>query len=129
MFPDIGIVSGDIWIAGIENNTLAPNDTVRFWPFRYPDFSLLSSLTSSNFSAQPMWCREAHDEVGFFDEAFAIAEDNEFFYRLARRFSGLYIRAPLDYIMRTQRALNCLNPRPRLKSYRAYDKSSMRRYR
>ena len=95
MFPDVGLVSGDIWITDIENDTLAPNDTARFRPFRYPDFSLLSGLTGSNFSAQPMWRREAHDEVGFFDEAFTIAGDNEFFYRLARRFGAIHIRAPL----------------------------------
>ena len=94
-FPDVGLVYADIWGTSIENDILHGDDTKRFTHYSYFDFSLLNGLTGSNFSPQPMWRKSVHQKIGYFDEDYVIAGDYEFFFRIARQFNALHIKAPL----------------------------------
>jgi glycosyltransferase involved in cell wall biosynthesis len=103
--PDAGIVYADIlvtdriddilqWPALILNNdTGAGNRKGRLCT--YPEFSLLSGLTGSNFGPQPMWRRSVHDAIGYFDESYTVAGDYDFFYHTAWRFGAVHIPQPL----------------------------------
>jgi len=93
--PQVGMVYADIWGTTIENDILTSNDTARYQLYSYPDFTLLNGLTGSNFSPQPMWRKDCHKAVGYFDDSYVIAGDYDFFYRLARRFGALHIKTPL----------------------------------
>jgi glycosyltransferase involved in cell wall biosynthesis/ADP-heptose:LPS heptosyltransferase/Flp pilus assembly protein TadD/predicted O-methyltransferase YrrM len=94
-FPGVALVYADIWGTKVENDLLRPEEAGRYRLFPYPDFSRLNGLTGSNFSPQPMWRREVHESVGFFDETYRIAGDYEFFYRVARHGDALHITSPL----------------------------------
>jgi glycosyltransferase involved in cell wall biosynthesis len=41
--------------------------------------------------SQPMWRADVHNRVGYFDEAFAISGDYEFWFRLTQKYDFLYL--------------------------------------
>lgn len=98
--PETALVYGDILITGTENQTF--NDHVRIGCCLRPDWSPEIMLTGCHMGPQPMWRKEVHEELGYFDESLKSASDYEFWCRIATRhsmrripdFLGLYLHNP-----------------------------------
>ncbi|MCL5095947.1 MAG: FkbM family methyltransferase, partial [Candidatus Omnitrophica bacterium] len=85
----VGLVYADALVTSYENETFDRNRANRI--LRWPDFSVRQLLMYSIFGPQPMWRRSVHEKIGYFDPAFVIAGDYEFFIRLAVEFHARHI--------------------------------------
>jgi glycosyltransferase involved in cell wall biosynthesis len=97
---NIALVYGDILFTNLENQTFEKHIRTGF--SRRPDYSPEIMLTGCHMGPQPMWRKEIHAAIGYFDESFRSAGDYEFWCRIAlrypmrhlRRFLGLYLHNP-----------------------------------
>ena len=79
--PDIDLVYGDCYATTIANQTFEQNDGSKV--YRYPDFSPPSCLLYFQFGPQPMWRKNVHEVIGYFDGRFKAAGDYDFNIRFA----------------------------------------------
>lgn len=66
-----------------------------------PEFEKNRDLFLNNYygGCFPMWKKEVHDVIGYFDEQFKSAGDFDFFVRLARKFNGKKTEGILGYYL------------------------------
>jgi GT2 family glycosyltransferase/glycosyltransferase involved in cell wall biosynthesis/Flp pilus assembly protein TadD len=96
--PLISLVYGDCYVSFKPNETYEENDKVRL--YRYPMYFPPSVLLHYQFGPQPMWRKEIHETIGYFNEAFRAAGDYDFNIRFA--LSGLkayHISEPLGLFL------------------------------
>jgi len=98
--PEKALVYGDVFVTCLPNQTFAEH--VRCGYHLRPNYSTEIMLSGCHMGPQPMWRKELHDEIGWFDETFRSAGDYEFWCRVAQKhqmlhlseFLGLYFENP-----------------------------------
>ncbi len=98
--PQIGLVYGDIYLTGYENQSF--NHFIRCGYSLRPEFSKEIMLTGCHMGPQPMWRKEVHDKFGNFDASLNATADYEFWCRIAQgyafkhipQFLGVYFHNP-----------------------------------
>ena len=90
--PDRALVYGDsfvtptpnaVWGGQYELNTEAPYGERLAWP----DFDPLHLLQHCTMGPHPLWRKDIHETIGYFDESYMVAGDYEMWLRMAA--SGL----------------------------------------
>ena len=75
--------------------TIVPHETFdRCTPhdyLRWPDFDRARLLDYCYLGPHPVWRREVHDTVGYFDESYQCAADYEFWLRLAMQYEFVHV--------------------------------------
>jgi glycosyltransferase involved in cell wall biosynthesis len=103
-YPEYGLVYADTLITEGENETFERNTATH--RHDWPDFTLGVMLSTSLFTAQPVWKRDAHDVVGYFEPAYRIAGDYDLFCRVAWKFGALHLREPLGLFQQRSDSLS-----------------------
>jgi hypothetical protein len=87
--PGVGLVYGDSFITRCENARFdsAPLTACFAWPAYTRDCNLHGAIVGP----QPMWRRELHDQVGYFDARYQVAADYEMWLRFTGRTGGKHI--------------------------------------
>jgi len=91
--PEISLVYGDSHVSLVDNQTFEENDKKR--SYLYPDYFAPAALLHFQIGPQPMWRRELHNTLGYFDESFKAAGDYDFNLRFALAAKALHIREHL----------------------------------
>lgn len=99
-----GLVYGDAILTGGENETWASNTATHSWFL--PDFNVRQALTDCPFGCVVMWRRSLHDEIGYFDPAFKIAGDYEFFLKASILRGAIHLKEPLALYYESQKNLS-----------------------
>lgn len=87
--PQYGLVYADSAITSRDHETWAAH-TARL-RFAWPDYTPATALSCCLFGAQPVWRRRVHDVVGGWDRGHRIANDQDMFLRIARRFGAVHL--------------------------------------
>jgi len=85
----IQLVYGNCYLSFIPNQTYDENPKSRI--FRYPKYFAPSSLLHFQFGPQPMWRRELHDRIGYFDDNYHAAGDFDFNIRFTLNCDALHV--------------------------------------
>ena len=88
--PDIGLVYGDNLITETPNETFE-NNSSNGHSTNWPEYSHKELLIKCICGPHPMWRREIHNEIGYFDESFMMRGDYEFWLRIADKYKILHI--------------------------------------
>ncbi len=99
---DVALVYADVDITEEENRAFG--DAIIVGQYRWAEFSSTQLLKGCFCGPQPMWRRNIHDELGFFDPSFVSAGDYEMWLRMAvnhkfkhiNQVLGLYLKSPLS---------------------------------
>ncbi len=95
--PNVGMVYADTFITNIENEKF--EETISTKRYDWPDYNLGTILSNFAFGPQPMWRKEVHEVVGYFDDKLKIAADYEFFIRVCRKFGATHLRETLGLFL------------------------------
>ncbi|MFZ3138518.1 MAG: putative sugar O-methyltransferase, partial [Thermodesulfovibrionales bacterium] len=98
-YPEFGLVYADSLITNVENETFEHNSATR--QFIWPDYNLGTLLANTFFGPHPMWRREVHDRIGFFDPLKIISGDYDFWIRLAWRYGAVHLQETLGLFLET----------------------------
>ena len=87
--PDAMLVYGDTYHTKIphesfENHTCSGT-------YKWPDYSFKDLLYNCLVGPHPLWRREIHDTIGYFDESYIAIGDQEFWLRMGERYKLLHI--------------------------------------
>ena len=118
--PDIDLVYGDCYVSTTPNETFDENAKTHI--YRYPTFSPPDSLLHYQFGPQPMWRKQVHEKIGFFDGNFKAAGDYDFNIRFALKCKALHIPHPLGLYLEHGDALSFKDNTAVLENYRIKDK-------
>jgi GT2 family glycosyltransferase/glycosyltransferase involved in cell wall biosynthesis len=96
----IALVYADVFVTNYPNQTF--DNHIRCGYHIRPNFEPQIMLTGCHMGPQPMWRREIHSKIGWFDETFISAGDYDFWCRIAlhynmrhiSEFLGLYYENP-----------------------------------
>ncbi|MEM3370057.1 MAG: glycosyltransferase, partial [Candidatus Micrarchaeia archaeon] len=88
--PEFALVYGDSIVTERENETFDNCTPVGY--FALPEFDRERLLHESYIGPQPMWRKNLHDELGFFDETFEVAGDYEWWLRVSERYLFKHIK-------------------------------------
>lgn len=94
--PQVGLVYADSMISE-QDGTFEHNAATR--RFDFPDYSLGNLLCNTYFGPHPLWRREVHEQVGFFDPSFVIAGDYDFWIREAQHCGAVHLRETLGLFL------------------------------
>ncbi|MHB8057203.1 MAG: FkbM family methyltransferase [Desulfuromonadaceae bacterium] len=97
---ETALVYGDVFVTGLPNQIFAGH--VRCGYYQRPDYAPEIMLSGCHMGPQPMWRRDVHETIGWFDDQLRSAGDFEFWCRIALRYSmrhipeflGLYFENP-----------------------------------
>ena len=87
--PQFGLAYADAAVGTVPNE--AWSETTATQRFAWPDYTPATALSCCLFGAQPMWRADLHAAVGGWSDAFAIANDHDYFGRLARRAGAVHV--------------------------------------
>ncbi|HEU4685409.1 MAG TPA: FkbM family methyltransferase [Nitrospira sp.] len=98
--PDVALVYGDTYLTATPHQTFERHDRVGMW--RWPDYRYEFLLNSCCVGPHPMWRRDVHRTVGYFDESYVALGDQDFWIRVGAVHqllhipvvTGLYWRSP-----------------------------------
>ena len=88
--PDKVLAYADSFVTTIENESFdscAVSDR-----FQWPDFNKELMLNYCFIGPHPMWRKNLHEELGFFDEKYQTAADYDFWLRAARKYDFFHIK-------------------------------------
>lgn len=97
---EIALVYGDLFVTNLPNQTF--ENHIRSGYIIRPEYSKDIMLTGCHMGPQPMWRRELHNQIGYFEEDLRSAADYEFWCRIASSYNmkhvneilGLYYNNP-----------------------------------
>jgi len=92
--PDTAVVYADSYVTKKANETFA-NNTSGGWRFNWPKYSHQELLRYCFLGPHPMWRRNLHQNLGYFDESYKIAGDYEFWLRIAEKHKIMRINKTL----------------------------------
>jgi len=118
--PDADLVYGDCYVSTTSNETFAENTKKHL--YRYPRFSPPDSLLHYQFGPQPMWRKQVHEKIGFFDGNFKAAGDYDFNIRFALKCKALHIPHPLGLYLEHGDALSFKDNTAVLENYHIKEK-------
>lgn len=87
--PGVALVYNDCYLSLEPNETYEQNAKRSL--YRYPQFFAPAAVLHYQFGPQPMWRKEIHQQIGYFDGAIRNAGDYEFNLRFAKRFRAKHI--------------------------------------
>ena len=86
---DVALVYGDTYLTDLPHQTFARHHRIGVW--HWPDYRYDELLRKCGVGPHPMWRREVHDDVGYFNEAYVALGDQEFWIRLGAHHRLLHI--------------------------------------
>jgi len=95
---DIHLVYADCFESTIPNETF--DQCFKTRRYHYPDYFPPSSLLAYQFGPQPMWKKEIHDKLGYFNEEFQVVGDYDFNIRFAFNYQAFHINQPLGLYLK-----------------------------
>ncbi|MDD2733785.1 MAG: glycosyltransferase [Desulfuromonadaceae bacterium] len=87
--PDIMLVYGDTYQTKIPHETFEHHTCCG--TYKWPDYSFKDLLYNCLVGPHPMWRREVHDKIGYFDEQYIAIGDQEFWLRMGEQYKLLHI--------------------------------------
>lgn len=102
--PEIKLVYGNCYLSFTPNEPFEENPKNRI--YKYPDYFAPTSLIHYQFGPQPMWKKEIHETIGYFDGNFKAAGDLDFNIRFAFKFKALHIPEVLGTYLKHEDALS-----------------------
>jgi glycosyltransferase involved in cell wall biosynthesis len=87
--PGVHLVYANSYLSSVPNQTFEQNPKDRIC--RYPEYLAPASLLHFQFGPQPMWRKEIHTALGYFDESYSAVGDYDFNLRFALHFEALHI--------------------------------------
>jgi GT2 family glycosyltransferase/Flp pilus assembly protein TadD/glycosyltransferase involved in cell wall biosynthesis/2-polyprenyl-3-methyl-5-hydroxy-6-metoxy-1,4-benzoquinol methylase len=103
-FPEFGLVYADTLITTVENETFEHNSATR--RYEWLDYNLGIGLSNFVVGPQPVWRREVHQTVGYFDPSLEIAGDSKFFLRVARRCGAVHLHETLGLFYEDEKTIS-----------------------
>lgn len=91
--PEISLVYSDCYMTEIPNETFEQNNKAKV--YKYPDYFAPDCLLHYQFGINPMWRKEVHDQIGYFDDSYRIIGDYDFNVRFALKLKAYHINQVL----------------------------------
>ncbi|MHC4206509.1 MAG: glycosyltransferase, partial [Planctomycetota bacterium] len=103
-YPDVSLVYGDCYVSTKPNENYEENSKCCI--YHYPEFLAVDAILFYQFGPQPMWRKNVHETIGYFDESYKAAGDHDFNIRFAMHFKALHIDEPLGLYLEHSEAIS-----------------------
>jgi FkbM family methyltransferase len=87
--PDVALVYGDTYLTATAHQTFERHDRIGNW--KWPDYSYEYLLKHCCVGPHPMWRRDLHETLGYFDESYVALGDQDFWIRIGAKHRMLHI--------------------------------------